>query len=40
MAQYVVLEPDDGNGETVFVRDGFSLFALVLPIVWLVIQRL
>ena len=43
MAQFVVLEPDAGaqsTEKTVFVRDGFHTLALILPIVWLLLQRL
>lgn len=42
---FVVLEPDAVLGENaaegaVFVRDGFSLPAFILPFVWLLVQRL
>ncbi len=42
MAQFVVLEPvDSQNAEkAVFVRDGFHVLALILPVVWLLFQRL
>ncbi len=52
MAQFVVLEPtgaeafpgEAGTGspseKAVFVRDGFSILALVFPFVWLLMQRL
>ncbi len=43
MAQFVVLEPDAGaqsTEKTVFVRDGFYTLALVLPVLWLLLQRL
>ncbi|WP_343313084.1 DUF2628 domain-containing protein [Brucella sp. BE17] len=42
MAQFVVLEPvDSQNAENaVFVRDGFHVLALILPVVWLLFQRL
>lgn len=42
MAQFVVLEPQgtDGAERARFMRDGFSLFALILPIVWLLLHRL
>ncbi|MGU3400116.1 DUF2628 domain-containing protein [Brucellaceae bacterium D45D] len=42
MAQFVVLEPvDSQNAEkAVFVRDGFHVLSLILPVVWLLFQRL
>jgi Protein of unknown function (DUF2628) len=42
MASYIVMtDPDDRNGENVrFVRDGFSLIAFLLPLVWLLWKRL
>ncbi|GAB4357659.1 MAG: DUF2628 domain-containing protein [Oricola sp.] len=43
MASYVVLERSPVAGErpeTAFVRDGFSVLALVFPLVWLVWHRL
>ncbi len=42
MAQFVVLEPAgaDGADRAVFVRDGFSVVALVLPVLWLLLQKL
>lgn len=42
MAQFVVLERPGANSadEACFVRDGFSPFALILPFVWLLFQRL
>ncbi|MBV2142047.1 DUF2628 domain-containing protein [Falsochrobactrum sp. TDYN1] len=45
MAQFVVLEPAsaasrDSTENTVFVRDGFYVLALVLPVLWLLLQRL
>ncbi|EEQ96960.1 DUF2628 domain-containing protein [Brucella sp. ZJ1_1] len=42
MAQFVVLEPEDTQNleQAVFVRDGFHVWALVLPFVWLLAQRL
>ena len=45
MAQFVVLEPAssasmDGAEKSVFVRDGFSILALILPVVWLLGNRL
>lgn len=42
MAQFVVLEPagTQSSEEAVFVRDGFYTLALILPVVWLLSQRL
>jgi hypothetical protein len=45
MASYVVLEPEGLNEATktettVFVRDGFAYFALVIPFFWLLSKRL
>ncbi len=52
MAQFVVLEPTGAEAfqerrepalrpkRAVFVRDGFSILALVFPFVWLLMQRL
>ncbi|UXO82932.1 DUF2628 domain-containing protein [Brucella intermedia] len=42
MAQFVVLEPEETQNleQAVFVRDGFHVWALVLPFVWLLAQRL
>ncbi len=42
MAQFVVLEPVASQDieKTVFVRDGFHLLALILPFLWLLMQRL
>lgn len=43
MASYVVLERRPVTGsrpETVFVRDEFSLLALVIPLIWLLWHRL
>lgn len=42
MAQFVVLEKTgvDGAENSVFVRDGFYTLALILPVVWLFLQRL
>lgn len=39
MAQFVVMQKEDAE-KAVFVRDGFSVPALVLPFVWLLAQRL
>ncbi|PWL19544.1 DUF2628 domain-containing protein [Falsochrobactrum shanghaiense] len=45
MAQFVVLEPAgaarmESAEQAVFVRDGFSVLALILPVVWLLGHRL
>ncbi len=42
MASYIVMtDPHDRTGATVrFVRDGFSVFAFLLPLVWLLWNRL
>ena len=43
MASYVVMEPPGrgyNTGATTFVRDGFSWFAFLLPVVWLLWHRL
>ncbi len=45
MASYVVMEPpgaseDDAAERAVMVRDGFSLLAFILPLVWLLWHRL
>lgn len=42
MASFVVLEPTDAASaeRVVFVRDGFSLPALILPVVWLLLNKL
>ena len=42
MARYLVLkEPGTKSGDGVrFVRDGFHLFAFVLPVIWLLWNRL
>lgn len=42
MAQFVVLEPagTQSSEKAVFVRDGFYTLALILPVVWLLSQRL
>jgi hypothetical protein len=42
MAQFVVLEPvgTQSSEKTVFVRDGFYTLALILPVLWLLLQRL
>lgn len=45
MASFVVLEPEGLNEKrqaetTVFVRDGFAFFALIVPFLWLLSKRL
>ncbi|MBO6900984.1 MAG: DUF2628 domain-containing protein [Rhizobiaceae bacterium] len=41
MASYVVMEPSSrADGETRFVRDGFSFVALILPFIWLLWHRM
>lgn len=50
MASYIVLEPTDAvklkpvkavaGDHTIFVRDEFTVFALILPFLWLVAHRL
>ena len=36
MARYVAMVPPDGRRDRAeLVRDGFSLFGLVLPLIWL-----
>lgn len=42
MASYVVLEPPGRGGEerAVLVRDGFHFLAFLLPLVWLLFNRL
>lgn len=47
MASYIVLEPTDAvklkndtGDHTVFVRDEFTLFALIMPFLWLLTHRL
>ncbi len=41
MAIYVVMEPQGGKAETtIFVRDGFSWLAFLLPPLWLAWHRL
>ena len=44
MASFIVLAPElDGqrdDDKTVFVRDGFVLFAFILTVPWLLVQRL
>jgi hypothetical protein len=43
MASFVVLTPPDGDHsdeQAVFIRDGFSLLALIVPVIWLLWHRL
>lgn len=43
MASYIVLEPQDTMGasdKAVFIRDGFSFGAFILPVVWLLFSKL
>ncbi|WP_420960526.1 DUF2628 domain-containing protein [Brucella sp. IR073] len=45
MASYVVMKPPAETGKgaaerTVFVRDGFSFLALIMPVLWLLFYRL
>lgn len=41
MARYVAMVPPDGRRDRAeLVRDGFSLFGLVLPLIWLLVNRL
>ena len=41
MASYVVMEPPSrSGGEIRFVRDGFSVVALILPFIWLLWHRM
>ncbi|MEO3387132.1 DUF2628 domain-containing protein [Mesorhizobium sp. CAU 1741] len=41
MASYVVMEPPArGSDEAVLVRDGFHFLAFLLPVVWLLFNRL
>lgn len=41
MASYVVMEPPArGSEDAVIVRDGFHIFAFILPVVWLLVHRL
>lgn len=41
MASFVVLEPVDARGpeDAVFVRDGFSFLAFLVPVIWLAFHR-
>ncbi len=43
MATYIVLEPQDTMGisdKAVFIRDGFTIGAFILPAIWLLFSRL
>ncbi|WP_158259822.1 DUF2628 domain-containing protein [Phyllobacterium phragmitis] len=45
MASFIIMEPPEKAGtnpaeRTLFVRDGFSLLAFILPFIWLLIHRL
>ncbi|WP_136657963.1 DUF2628 domain-containing protein [Nitratireductor sp. XY-223] len=43
MASYVVLTPPESgemDDRAVLIRDGFSLFALIVPVIWLLWNRL
>ncbi|MBO6717126.1 MAG: DUF2628 domain-containing protein [Rhizobiaceae bacterium] len=41
MASYVVMEPPGRSpGDVRFVRDGFSVLALIFPVIWLLWHRL
>lgn len=44
MASFIAMEPADGGTErgeeTVFVRDGFSFWAFVIPLVWFLWHRM
>ncbi|MGN6550544.1 MAG: DUF2628 domain-containing protein [Pararhizobium sp.] len=43
MASYVILTPTEsarGDGDAVFVRDGFAWLAFLLPVPWLAFHRL
>lgn len=40
MARFIVMEPPGRPDDAEFIRDGFSLAALLLPPVWLVRHRL
>lgn len=41
-SSYVVMQPpgNDGDERVVFVRDGFAVFALIVPFLWLAWHRL
>ena len=39
MARYVVMQKGDDAGGAVFIRDGFSLPALIVPHLWLAFHR-
>ncbi|GAB5507077.1 MAG: hypothetical protein Rhirs2KO_22400 [Rhizobiaceae bacterium] len=41
MASFIVMEPPSrSDGEVRFVRDGFYVFALILPFIWLLWHRM
>ncbi|MCU0831759.1 MAG: DUF2628 domain-containing protein [Rhizobiaceae bacterium] len=40
MARFVVMERPGDGANAVIIRDAFSVFALVLPVVWLLWHRL
>lgn len=43
MASYVVMRPDSGDERrerTAFIRDGFSVIAFLVPLIWLLWHRL
>lgn len=40
MAAYVAMEPPGREEETLFVRDGFTLFAFLVPVLWFLWQRM
>jgi hypothetical protein len=45
MASFLVLAPRSQNGQrdddsTIFIRDGFAILALILPVPWLLVHRL
>jgi hypothetical protein len=41
MARYVLMQPPEGSqSEAVIVRDAFSVFALIVPVVWLLWHRM
>jgi len=45
MASFLVLAPRSQNGQrdvdsAVFIRDGFAVLAFILPVPWLLVQRL
>lgn len=40
MASFVVMEPPVRGKDPVLVRDGFHVFAFLVPVVWLLVYRL